>query len=150
MVFQYTGALPSSNIVHEGRVNLKGRNSQIHHNHDSTSKNIRQWFFFFPHLCPCFVFLASVYIHFFCKPGWSCVHPGLHAEPPMFYTSDFHDKSLVLKWKMTRKRNSYSLVSSTGLVVTAAAALTSPLILTTLFFIGKNRGNELPMKLLAG
>ena len=58
MVFQYTGALPSSNIVREGRVNLKGRNSQIHHNHDSTSKNIRQ-LFFFSHLCPCFVFLAG-------------------------------------------------------------------------------------------
>ena len=56
MVFQYTGALPSSNIVHEGRVNLKGRNSQIHHNHDSTSKNIRQLFFFFPTYAPALFF----------------------------------------------------------------------------------------------
>ena len=60
MVFQYTGALPSSNMVHEGRVNLKERNSQIHHNHDSTSENIRQWLFiYFFHLCPCFVFLPG-------------------------------------------------------------------------------------------
>ena len=32
------------------------------------------------------IFLASVYIHFFCKSGWSCDHSSLHVKLSLFWT----------------------------------------------------------------